>query len=93
MCFHHEKLYGPTDFKDETNFIKLTNTERKTKYIREATENSIYEEQNPINIENSSEAIRNEKSNICALAYSAENSAHLAIQNLIKFIIQNLRKK
>ena len=40
VCFHHEKLYGPTDFKDETNFIKLTNTERKTKYMREATENS-----------------------------------------------------
>ena len=24
VCFHHEKLYGPTDFKDEANFIKLT---------------------------------------------------------------------
>lgn len=84
VCFHHEKLYGPTDFKDETNFIKLTNTERKTKYMREATENSIYEEQTPISIEDSTEVIRNEKSNICALAYSAENSAHLAIQKLNK---------
>ena len=84
VCFHHEKLYGPTDFKDETNFIKLTNTERKTKYMREATENSIYEEQNPINIEDSTEVIRNEKSNICALAYSAESSTHLAIQKLNK---------
>ena len=49
VCFHHEKLYGPTDFKNEDNFIKLTNAERKTKYIREATENSINEEQNTIN--------------------------------------------
>lgn len=84
VCFHHEKLYGPTDFKDETNFIKLTYPERKAKYMREATENSIYEEQNPIKIENSSEVIRKEKSNICAFAYSAENSAHLAIQKLNK---------
>ena len=52
--------------------------------MREATENSIYEEQNPINIEDSTEVIRNEKSNICALAYSAENSTHLAIQKLNK---------
>ncbi len=84
VCFHHEKLYGPRDFKDEENFIKLTNTERKTKYLREATVNSIYEEQNPINIEKSTEIIKNEKSNILALAYSAENSTHLAIQKLNK---------
>lgn len=82
VCFHHEKLYGPTDFKDEANFIKLTNTERKTKYIREATESSIYEDAKLVNIEDSTEVIKNEKSNICALAYSAENSAHLAIQEL-----------
>ena len=82
VCFHHEKLYGPTDFKDEANFIKLTNTERKTKYIKEATESSIYENPKPINIEDSTEVIKHKNSNICALAYSAENSAHLAIQEL-----------
>ena len=60
VCYHHEKLYGPTDFKNEDNFVKLTNAERKAKYLSEATE----------------------KSNICALAFSAENSAHLAIQKL-----------
>ena len=82
VCFHHEKLYGPTDFKDETNFIKLTNTERKTKYIKEATESSIYEDPKSINIEDSTEMIKHENSNICSLAYSAEKSAHLAIQEL-----------
>lgn len=82
VCFHHEKLYGPTDFKDEANFVKLTNTERKTKYTREATEISNYEEQITTNIEDSTETIKNEKLNICTLAYSAENSAHLAIQKL-----------
>ncbi len=82
VCYHHEKLYGPTDFKNEDNFVKLTNAERKAKYLSEATENSKYEEQMPINIEDSEEVIKNEKSNICALAFSAENSAHLAIQKL-----------
>lgn len=84
VCYHHEKLYGPTDFKNEDNFVKLTNAERKAKYLSEATENSKYEEQMPINIEDSEEVIKNEKSNICALAFSAENSAHLAIQKLNK---------
>lgn len=82
VCYHHEKLYGPTDFKNEDNFVKLTNAERKAKYLSEATENSKYEEQMPINIEDSEEVIKNEKSNICALAFSAENSTHLAIQKL-----------
>ena len=50
VCYHHEKLYGPTDFKNEDNFVKLTNAERKAKYLSEATENSKYEEQMPINI-------------------------------------------
>ena len=74
VCYHHEKLYGPTDFKNEDNFVKLTNAERKAKYLSEATENSKYEEQMPINIEDSEEVIKNEKSNICALAFSAENT-------------------
>ena len=55
VCYHHEKLYGPTDFKNEDNFVKLTNAERKAKYLSEATENSKYEEQMPINIEDSEE--------------------------------------
>ena len=58
VCYHHEKLYGPTDFKNEDNFVKLTNAERKAKYLSEATENSKYEEQMPINIEDSEEVIK-----------------------------------
>lgn len=82
VCFNHEKLYGPADFKDEANFIKLTNTELQTKYKIEATENSIYEESTPISIENSTDAIKNENLNISKLAYYAENSTHLAVQKL-----------
>lgn len=82
VCFNHEKLYGPADFKDEANFIKLTNTELQTKYKIEATENYIYEEPTPTSIENSTDAIKNENLNISELAYYAENSTHLAIQKL-----------
>lgn len=82
VCFHHTKLYGPGDFKNEANFVELTKEERKTKYMKEAAESSVDEEQTPMNIENSAELIKNENSNIRALAYSAENSAHLAIQKL-----------
>ena len=79
---HHEKLYGPTDFKNEDNFVKLTKAERETKYTREAAENSQYEEQIPLNTENRAKIIRNEKESIHELAYYAENSVHLAIQKL-----------
>jgi hypothetical protein len=70
------------DGKELKRLFEMNNTERKTKYIKEATESSIYEDPKLINIEDSTEVIKHENSNICSLAYSAENSARLAIQEL-----------
>lgn len=82
VWFHHEKLYGPSDFRDETNFTKLSQKELQNKYLKEATEHSIYEDTPPTIIEPSNDIIKKDKTNICAFAYSVEHSTHLAIKKL-----------
>ncbi len=83
VWFHHEKLYSPSDFKDEANFVKLTQQERERKYREEAVEMSMSETATAqINNDGINEVLKKERENLPTYIYSAQNSAHLAIQKL-----------
>ena len=77
VCYHHEKLYSPSDFKDENNFLKLSSKEKENKIKTEAAD-VLLSEKNSFSDSDSG----NTKSSYSFLMYSIENAEHLAIQKL-----------
>jgi hypothetical protein len=80
VCCHHEKLYSPSDFHNENNFVKLSGKEIKKKIQEDAKETVLLEDDIPTK----SFFDKLDKDVKLSIGFHIENAFHLAIMKLMQ---------